>query len=183
MRILADRTGLRLLQTAYGFHSWHAAAPLSARPYRRVVAHLVNALEPRCVVEVGCGLGSILSLVNAPELFGYDVDAGAVRAARLIRGRRISFIQGDMTTVAQSHIDVLILCNWIHEFSPAQLDAWITPLLSRTSYLLLDAIDSDGPEGYRFKHDFSFLGARASRISVSRAPDEGRSFCVYKVAR
>ena len=47
----------------YGFHPWHAAAPLSARPYRRTVAEMVNGVNPEVVVEVGCGLSSILSLV------------------------------------------------------------------------------------------------------------------------
>jgi hypothetical protein len=182
IRIALDRTALGVLSRIFGFHPWHAAAPLSARPYRRVVADLVNELNPRRVVEVGCGLGSILSLIHAPERYGYDVDEGAIRAARLIRSKGISFIQGDMRTVSQSNIDVLILCNWIHDFSPEQLDSWITPLMSRTSYLLLDAIDSNGPEGYRFKHDFAFLGVRATHVAVRRAPGEGRTFNVYKVA-
>jgi hypothetical protein len=63
-RILADRFVLTLLQKLYGFDPWHAEAPLSARPYRYTVASLVNALSPDCVVEVGCGLASILSLVR-----------------------------------------------------------------------------------------------------------------------
>lgn len=181
-RILVDRTCLRLLQKVYGFHPWHADAPLSARPYRRVVAQIVNGLKPQCVVDVGCGLGSILALVNAPDRYGYDIDAGAIKAARFLRSQDITFVHGDMGTVSQPHIDVLILVNWIHEISPTQLEKWLIPLLPRTTYLLLDAIDPDGPEDYRFKHDFKFLGSKARSVSIRRPTNECRSFHLYEVA-
>ena len=183
VRIVIDRSFLKLLQIFYGFHPWHVDSPLSARPYRYVVAEISNSVNPQCVVEVGCGLGSILSLVVAPERYGYDVDSGAVRAARMIRERGIDFVLGDMNSVSQQHITVLILCNWIHEFSPQQLDSWLTPLLPRTSFLVLDAIDSDGDKGYKFKHDFSFLDFRDKCVTIKRASDEGRSFFLYEIIK
>ena len=181
IRIAVDRALLRLLQRLYGFHPWHTEAPLSARGYRRDVARLVNALHPQTVVEVGCGLGSILSLIDASVRVGYDLDAGAIRAARAIRSRRIRFIEGDLSAVAESAIDVLILVNWIHEISPAALEAALLPLLPRTRYLVLDAVDSDGPAGYAYKHDFAFLLGYAQCISATRPANEGRTFRVYEV--
>lgn len=185
VRIAVDRAALMVLQKVYGFHPWHAAAPLSVRPYRHVVASIVATLEPKpsCVVEVGCGLGSLLSLVDAVERVGYDVDLGALRAARLVHGRRATFIHGDMTAVTQPRIDVLILVNWIHDFSPERLDEWLTPLLPRTRYLLVDAIDADDTTGYRFKHDFSFLEGRVREVHEGRAVNEGRRFLLYEVLR
>jgi len=121
IRIILDRAALRLLRRLYGFNPWHAESPLSARPYRRTVAEMVNALQPDCVVEIGCGLGVTLSLVNARHRHGYDLDAGAIRAARLLRSHDIVFTHGDMSCVSETAIDVLILVNWIHEFSPQQL--------------------------------------------------------------
>ncbi len=180
LRITVDKIALTLLQKVYGFHPVHVITPLSARPYRHIVADLANGLKPRCVVEVGCGLGIILSLIRAPNRFGYDVDEGAIRAARLLR-RRVSFTHGDITTVSQQPIDVLILVNWIHEYSPEQLDIWLSPMLSYTSYLLMDAIDPDGPEGYRYRHDFKFLETRVRRIAVRPVPNETRSIILYEV--
>lgn len=180
-RIILDRFALRLLQHFYGFNRWHADAPLSARPYRRTVAEMVNGLRPECAVEVGCGLGAVLSLVNARHRHGYDLDAGAIRAARLIRSRDIVFTHGDMSSVREPEIDVLILVNWIHEFSPQQLAIWLQPLMPRTRYLLLDAIDADNPLNYAFKHDFSFLFGTATIVNESRTDGEGRRFLLYKV--
>lgn len=182
-RIGIDRLWLTILSQGFGFHPWHAEAPTSARPYRHTVADLVNGLQPRTVVEVGCGLGYVLKLVNAPYRFGYDVDEGAIKAARFLHGRKISFVRGDLTAVSHPHIDVLILVNWIHEISPEELLRLIEPLLSCTDYLVLDAIDPDESIDYRFKHDFAFLGSRVQRISVARTRNEGRSFQLFKVTR
>jgi hypothetical protein len=183
IRITIDKAALHALQRVYGFNRWHAYAPLSARPYRRTVAGVINALNPNCVVEVGCGLGVVLSLVRARHRYGYDTDGGAIRAARLIRSRSIVFREGDMRSVGQPKIDVLVLVNWIHEFSPQQLAEWLEPLLSRTRFLLLDAIDADNPLDYRYSHDFSFLANKARLISQSRAEGEGRRFMLYEVTR
>lgn len=180
IRIAVDRALLRLLQRRYGFHLWHTEAPLSARGYRRDVARLVNALHPQAVVEVGCGLGSILSLIDAPFRVGYDLDAGAIRAARAIRSRRIRFVAGDLAAVAETANDILILVNWIHEISPAALEAALLPLLPRTRYLVLDAVDPDGPAGYAYKHDFAFLQGHARCLSAIRPVNEGRTFRVYE---
>lgn len=86
-----------------------------------------------------------------------------------------------MTSVTQNAIDVLILINWIYDYSPQQLEAWLAPLLPRTRYLLLDAIDADNPLDYRFKHDFAFLAGKVQLLSEIRPPGEGRQFVLFKV--
>ena len=180
-RVELERAFLLVLARVYGFHSWHAEASASARPYRGIVASLCIALHPQTVVEVGCGLGYVLALTKAPFRYGYDIDHGAIRAARFLHGKKITFVQGDLSSVSQPHIDVLILVNWIHEVSPDELKGLIVPLLPRVRYLVLDAIDPDESSGYRFKHDFMFLASHAQRISVTRAPNEGRTFQMFKV--
>lgn len=181
MRIALDRFFLGLLARVFEFHRWHAEAPTSARAYRHTAARLVNELRPNTVVEVGCGLGGILSQIQAEKRYGYDADEGAIRAARFLHGKQITFVHGGLLTVSQERIDVLILVNWIHEISPQLLEELVTPLLSRTRYLLLDAIDPGGPDYYRYKHDFTFLDGLACRRSVTRPPDEGRAFHLFEV--
>ncbi|MEO5623613.1 MAG: class I SAM-dependent methyltransferase, partial [Dokdonella sp.] len=170
VRMTNDRAFLSGLAMIYGFDPWHAQAPTSARPYRHVVARLANALSPRTVVEVGCGLGGILALVDAPDRYGYDIDERVIRAARFLRGRRITFTCGGITAVSLAQIDVLILVNWIHAISPVALEQLLAPMLARSRYLLLDAIDQDGPDSYQYKHDFAFLGAATRVVSITRAP-------------
>jgi SAM-dependent methyltransferase len=179
--ILLDRIFLFLLSRFFKFAPWHSTSPSSARPYRYTVARLVNELSPVIVVEVGCGLGSILCLLDAKEIFGFDIDEEVIRCARFIRNKKIKFIHGDLSTVKLEKIDVLILVNWIHEISPEVLEELVTPLISRTKYLLLDAIDSDGPSGYRYKHDFAFLKSQARLLSITRPENESRTFHLFEV--
>lgn len=179
-KITVDRVCVYLLSKVYDFPAaWHP--PLSMRPYRCTVAGIINQLAPESVCEVGCGLGSILAQLKARELNGYDIDAGVVRAARLIRSGRIHFQQGSIVDVSLPRMDVLVLVNWIHEVSPADLAQQLLPLLPRTRFLLLDAIDPDNDFGYRYKHDFIFLAGVAERLSTTRHPGEGRSFQLFRV--
>jgi SAM-dependent methyltransferase len=169
---------LIILSKIYKFDSWHAAATISNRPYRRTVADIVNELDQETVVEVGCGLGEILTRLNASEIYGYDIDKGVIRAARFLHKGRVKFNYGSLVDLPIQKIDVLILINWIHEISPAILEAELEPLLSRTRYLLLDALDPD-VQGY--KHDFQFLASRANLLSIIRPEQEKRNFHLFEV--
>lgn len=180
-QVRIERTFLWGLSLIFRFHPWHVIASDSSREYRRAIAKIVNSLQPKVVVEVGCGLGYNLAPLVSPERYGYDIDGGAIKAARLLQKRSIKFIHGDMKAVNVAKIDVLLLINWIHDLSPEELDELMSPILHRTRYLLLDAIDVDGPEGYQYKHDFAFLGKRAKIISITKPPGEGRSFQLFEV--
>jgi trans-aconitate methyltransferase len=176
------------LQLVFNFDAWHANAPYTCRPYKRKVVELVNSLSPDTAVEVGCGLGEILSRVTASERFGFDQDGAVIRAARFLHWGDVHWIHADLAAVALSlpegrRIDCLIMVNWIHNLSPEQLGASLLPLLPRIGWLILDAIDRDGPASYQFKHDFAFLSAVAERISVTPVPGEPRSLIIFKVTK
>ncbi|HVO48293.1 MAG TPA: hypothetical protein VMT29_18385 [Steroidobacteraceae bacterium] len=186
LRCRLDRAALAALRPLFGFDPWHAAAPYSCRPYKATVVALVNELRPALAVEVGCGLGDIISRISARERYGIDVDGGVIRAARVLHPRGTRWVQGDAGVVGtvvpgDRTIDCLIMVNWIHNFAADQLGQWLQPLLPRTRHLLLDAIDADGPASYRHKHDFGFLGARARRRSTTHACGEPRSFILFEV--
>lgn len=100
MRIDLDRLFLGILARIFKFHRWHAEAPTSACPYRNTVARIVNELRPNSVAEIGCGLGGILSRIRASERYGYDIDEGALRAARFLHGRKIVFAHGDLSALS-----------------------------------------------------------------------------------
>ena len=188
LRCRIDRLGLGALRLLFGFDRWHASAPYSCRPYKELVVELANALKPSIVVEVGCGLGDIISRVNAVDLFGIDSDLRVIRAARFLHRGRGFWIHDDGNCIQrvvpqERTIDCLIMVNWIHNLSPERLSELLLPLLPRTRYLILDAIDADGPNSYRHKHDFGFLLAVTRRLSASRVQGEPRSFVVFEVAK
>jgi hypothetical protein len=188
LRCRIDRLGLSALRLLFGFDRWHASAPYSCRPYKRLVVELANSLQPSIAVEVGCGLGDIISRLKAVDRFGIDSDLRVIRAARFLHGGRGFWFHGDGTTIQRVvsqalTIDCLIMVNWIHNLSPENLSEYLLPLLPRTRYLILDAVDADGPNSYRHKHDFEFLSGVTRRLSASRVYGEPRSFVVFEVTK
>lgn len=186
LRCRLARLRLGVLQRIFGFDPWHAAAPYACRPYKRAAVGLVNSLQPESVVEVGCGLGEILSRIQARRRVGFDSDPAVIRAARFLHPRGTRWIEADASAVArllphEQRIGCLVMINWIHDLTSGRLAECVLPLLQRTDFILLDAIDSDAPSSYRFRHEFEFLAGMAERVSVTRVAGEPRSFVLYKV--
>jgi SAM-dependent methyltransferase len=181
-RVKLDMAVLQALRLLFGFERWHARSPDSSRPYRQQLAALVNGLSPTCVVEVGCGLGGILSRIKADRRHGYDRDPAVIRAARLLHGRSVQFSVGGFEQVGDRDVDVLIAVNWMHEFPPEQIERWILPLLPAVRYLLVDAINPGSEGGYRYYHDFHFLDGSAHQESVNALAEPNRRFILWKVS-
>ena len=188
VRCKLDRVWLGGVRRLLKFDAWHAAAPYSCRPYKRQVVALANSLHPSTVVEIGCGLGDIVRRISARQRLGFDTDAAVIRAARYLHPLGARWIHGDATAVAAClpaghSIDCLIMVNWIHNLSPEQLAQCVLPLLPQARHLIVDAIDTDGPASYRFRHDFRFLTGVAEQLTRQRVAAEPRSFVVFRVVK
>ena len=184
-RCRGARAWLGTLRRLFGFDPWHAAAPYVCRPYKAVVVQLANSVRPQLVVEVGCGLGDIISRVRAAERIGIDADARVIRAARFLH-RRGRWVHGEGDSIpgllgGTRRIDCLIMINWIHSLAPQELATLLLPLLPATRHLVVDAVDSDDPRSYRHKHDFAFLAGLTRRRSAVRVPGEPRTFMLFEV--
>jgi SAM-dependent methyltransferase len=182
-----ERAWFRAIRRVFRFDAWHANAPYSCRPDKKSVVDLANSLHPNTVVEVGCGLGEILSRINARNRYGLDLDARVIRAARFLHPRGIVWIAGAAATLQQrmgsvAFIDCLIMVNWIHNLSSEELAAALVPLLPKTRFVIVDAMDQNAPASYRVKHDFAFLTGQATRLAAVRVPDEPRSFLLFRTS-
>jgi len=180
-----QRAWLTAMRYVFRFDAWHADAPYACRVYKGCVVDLANSLRPTTVVEVGCGLGEILSRINARDRYGVDSDVRVIRAARFLHPRRIVWIHGTAAGLDQRIgpavlIDCLIMVNWIHNLSPEELAATLAPLLPRTRYVILDAVDQSAPASYRVRHDFAFLSGQATQYAALRVPDEPRRFLLFR---
>ncbi|GII68427.1 hypothetical protein Sme01_09030 [Sphaerisporangium melleum] len=98
------------------------------------------------VVEVGCGLGEIVSRVHAKHRFGYDIDPRAISWARFLQrfGRSgVDFRVGSFDTLEQTDlqdIDLLITMGWFHYMSDEWIETRLRALLriKRVRYILVD---------------------------------------------
>ena len=106
------------LSKIFKFDVWHASAPFSCRPYKSEVVDLVNSLKSTSVIEVGCGLGDIISRINCSKCYGVDKDSNVINAARKINGNVRYFVSdiGSVQRVIDCNetIELLIMVNWPH---------------------------------------------------------------------
>lgn len=165
----------------FRFDKWHIRNGCHSRPYKKAVASKINSLKPKIVVELGCGLGDILRLVQSPRKIGYDIDNSVVRAARVKSlFQKIIYSVGDSSNVVECDIDVLIMVNWIHNLSPNLLESIINEFLPRVNYFVFDSIDQEKHFMYKYIHDFQFMHKYAKVYDVFRVHGEPRQFIIWK---
>ena len=75
---------LNFIRIIFKFDRWHSDNGFYCRPYKKHVADFVSSLNPMCVVEVGCGLGDIISSIRCRNHIGIELDSIAINAAKLI---------------------------------------------------------------------------------------------------
>lgn len=158
----------RLLQFLYRFDRWHIYG--SSKPeYVKIVANLVNNLgDNLSVVEVGCGLGNIISIIKSPCKVGFDLDNNVIRAAKLTQSFRfkkfkVLFKQGSFSEALKLSPDVLIAVNFIHNIPIENLLVELTPFTDQDTLVVIDAIES-----YKFYHSEQILSSyfKVNQIGV-----------------
>lgn len=176
----------RRLAHRYGFDPWHAKSPYECRGYKREVVQLAERLNPRTVVEIGCGLGEIVSRVRDCRRFGFDIDARVVPAARELHGAVCRFERAglsDVDTVRRKVGDtgggLLIMVNWPHALPWPEVAAQVRRLNQALSlkYMIIDTIDPGRP-GYAHHHSVAELRSLGPVLESLPAIDGARTLHV-----
>ena len=177
-RVVASRYHMivpTILRYIYRFDAWHSTNPYSIRPYKKHVVSIINSINPHSIVEVGCGLGDIISRSTSKIKYGVDSDARVLRAAKLIHGKEIKWICGDLVDLDKllppGKLDCIVMIGWLHMLSEAQLKEIFKNIGPKFNYFLLDSFVGDLPPGC-FRHEFGFLNNCAECISESMLEDD-----------
>jgi len=172
-----------VLYFLFRFDYWHVGAAYHLKPYKKQVVDIVNSISPDVVVEVGCGLGDILSRTSARNKVGIDLDLNVIKAAKFIH-RKIYFICGSLNRLDDvvfesnvSDIDILVMCNWLHNVEFNEIKKSIHDLQSKVSvkYLLIDVINAD-VNGYKYKHTLDECKHLGNVVNIIRSNDNVRNF-------
>jgi hypothetical protein len=139
-----------LLWKKFKFSKWHIYG--STKPkYQSECIRILNELDNRStIVEIGCGLGSILKSVDYQRKYGFDVEENVISAANFInRSDQINFIIGSFEEAKKiKDIDVLLAVNWVHNLDPMSLIVELSYFTQRKTLVL-----TEGVEEYTFFHD------------------------------
>jgi len=122
------------------------------------VVKLASSISMETVVEIGCGLGDIISHITAKERYGLDIDERVIRAAKKLYPVGIDFDVASLFNSNKiknkcSNIDLLIMVNWPHNVNINDICNAIDNLKSeiKLTYIIIDEI-KQGIVGYKYNH-------------------------------
>lgn len=156
---------LHILQRFYLFDDWHLA-PINIRPYARevvcVVQKYINHFEIEAVIEVGCGLGSIIGNIQKPlrryKRLGIDKDSNVVRAAKILHPS-VTFLQGSFDKVRIDGHSCLIMVDFIHRIPEEELKRSISSILLKNEIdlFVFDTFVKNESTEYMYSHRGEYL--------------------------
>ena len=154
-----------ILWRRYKFDYWHASASWYCRPYKKQVVELASSVSPEAVMEIGCGLGDIISRIKAQKRFAFDIDAHVIDAAKKLRSdiifENVSLFDTqkliDIVDPTQQ-VDLLLMVNWPHNVSFDDIFSCVNKIKLNLGlrYLIIDEI-KQGNIGFKYNHSSEFL--------------------------
>jgi len=148
------------LQKIIGFDKWHLSN-FKERTYALSTVNRINELiqdgkvSSGTVLEIGCGLGDIISSIRWQNKLGYDVDKRAILAARILHpGMR--FQVGSFEEIRNKKISVLIALNFLHGIRDEDCRQYFSTLFkyNEVDMVVVDEVQSPP---YSYAHDWESL--------------------------
>lgn len=185
---LYRKTYFYYLARRYHFDAWHSTAPFECRPYKAEVVRLANSVGSASVLEIGCGLGDIISRVNAEKRIGVDIDQAVVCAARNLYGHLCKFEVSSLSDIetlrveCEAHVGLLIMVNWPHLLPWPELSAQIKSVIycMKINYIVIDGIN-DSALDYAHHHGSQNFGQIGQIVKAVPASDGVRTLYLISV--
>ena len=165
---------------------WHIYNNFFCRYYKRIVVNIVNSLKPEIVVEVGCGIGEIISRVNASTKIGIDINSDLIKLAKIINAEA-EYIVGDFSTILSlpfNRIDCLLTVNVIHGISQDDLRNYIKSIIDKKKikYILTDNYKKSYPyENKTYSHNLESYDERITLLEIFDDGEGYRDFFLWRV--
>lgn len=148
------------LQKIIGFNKWHLNS-LNERFYALPTINRINGLIQNgeiysgTIIELGCGLGDIISSIHWNDRIGYDIDKKVILAARIIHPQ-MPFQVGTFDSITGKKISVLIALNFMHEIKYEDCYQYFHTLFryNEVSLIVVDTVQSPP---YPYSHDYERL--------------------------
>lgn len=177
-----------VLSRVCGFDSWHYLVVRENCGYFRKVKALHESLNPSVTIEIGCGLGEVVSGLRSEVLIGIDREPAVIQAARLVHGRAARFFSlsncpGKEAYAAQQGRVCLVFLNWFHAVTADEVRKQVRGHVARfrPTHVIFDVIDQHATS-YQYRHDPQLLREFGRTTVVIDAGDRTRSLVVLEIA-
>lgn len=150
----------RYLQKKYGFDSWHLR-PIEFRDYALLVIKMATELfseeicsENGLTVELGCGMGEIISKVPCARKIGVDISESVIECAKKLH-TDIEFNVGSFNDITDKNIELFIMVNFLHDISGDVIKEAINGLISRNciKIFIIDRLENIDNSNYSYAHN------------------------------
>ncbi len=119
------------IQKKYNLGKWFTGS-YETRKYAQEVVEYVNASWPNTVVDLGCGMGDMISHIHAAQKYGYDPKDCLLQEARKIDKSGTIYKKGSFDEVKiEGKIDFLITLQFLHEFTNDKVKTIYSDILDR----------------------------------------------------
>ena len=136
---------LRLISLFFQVNKWHISTPYHCRNYKRKVVDIINSLEPKVVVEIGCGVGDIINRIDSDIKFGFDNDKSVIKLATFLN-KKTHFKEASFKGISKvdslREIDALFAINWLHGLELPLINEMFSHLIStsKIKYIIVDQL-------------------------------------------
>ena len=176
---------LYILRLYFGFDKWHSGSPFYCKPYKKQLVDLINQLKISSALEIGCGLGDIISRINAPLKYAYDNCLKTIQAAKfLYPNSGVTFLKGTFNNIKKHKSEAVILIGWLHEMEPKILSSNILKIIKLTNcrYLVVDGVRRE-VKNYGFYLSANFWKQFGTIEKIITSIDQVRYFYLIKVIK
>ena len=154
--------------------------------YKQCIVNEVNQLNFTSVVDIGCGLGEIITRVNVSQRIGVDESSEVIKAAKFLSNGKVNYFTIDeyFNHIEVPKADLLIMLNFVHCMNLESLVKLVKRYVEKNSaeYLLIDVIKNGSPI-YEFHHDRSNLESLGTIQAHILKNDEVRDIYLVRLRR
>lgn len=152
---------------------WHEYSDKNYVDYTVKVANMIlendkvsSCDEDSCAIEVGCGLGDIVSNIRYKKKIGFDVNKRIVIGAKILHPT-VVFKTGSFETIKGKKIKCLIIVNILHFLEPEYVNKNIHELLEDNivEYIIIDELRNTEGTEYKYEYDGSRLFGCKYRVA------------------
>ena len=190
-RCLWSRVKLGILRLFFDFNPWHVTSSYECRPYKSKIIDALESLPSNGVIEIGCGLGDICTLLGKRNSIlnyhGFDIDFRTISAAKFLSKNKDIFSVGSfesINTLDAENYNTLLALNWPHEICPHDLTELVMlNITENICFFMIDVIHPNASMEFEYKHSASELidcGLQFRLVRVIKHVDNIRDLLIFE---
>lgn len=177
LKIILSRLKLRLFLIGLDIKPWHLSGTYESRIYKQFIVKKLNSMHFDCVLDIGCGLGDIVSRVNVDSKYkiGFDIDKRLKKAIKRIYNGKFNFFYDreelnryiDKCGIRDLNNKVVIMVGFIYKLDESEAYNLIKNYIENLGSCIL-VIDITDDSDRSFK---AFLNRQTGIISELKIHD------------